>query len=68
VPAAAIARRGGGSVVFALQGGEVRQVPVTAGPRLGDLVAVRGIAAGQKVVLRPPPRLAGGMHVERAKK
>jgi hypothetical protein len=68
VPPAAIAQRDGRSVVFALQGTLVRPVPVRAGQRLGDLVAVSGVAAGQTVVLRPPDRLAGGMHVELAKK
>jgi RND family efflux transporter MFP subunit len=68
VPPAAIARRGGRSVVFALQDGEVHEVPVALGKRLGDLVVVTGIATGRKVVLRPAARLQDGMRVELARK
>jgi multidrug efflux pump subunit AcrA (membrane-fusion protein) len=48
--------------------GKARELPVTVGRRLGDLVVVKGAAPGQKVVLSPPERLSDGTPVELAKK
>jgi RND family efflux transporter MFP subunit len=68
VPAAALATRNKRQVVFVVRNGEVHAVPVTSGRRLGDLVAVTGVAPGQKAVLRPSSRLDDGTAVELAKK
>lgn len=68
LPSAALARRDGRSVAFVVREGRVQQVPVAAGRRIGDLVAVSGLAPGQKVVLNPGERLEDGMRVELANK
>ncbi|QGZ38900.1 RND family efflux transporter MFP subunit [Pseudoduganella flava] len=61
---AAVVQRDGKPVVFALRDGQVRQTPVTTGRRVGELLAVRGVAVGTKVVLRPPPSLRDGQRVK----
>jgi HlyD family secretion protein len=67
LPPAAIVRRDGRTVVFTVKGDTVHLAPVEAGRRLGDVVAVRGIAPGAQVVLRPSDRIADGTHVKVAK-
>ena len=62
----AVAQRGGRSVVFVVKGERVAQVPVQAGARLGDLVQVTGVAAGEKVVVRPPQNLEDGAAIKAA--
>ncbi|MFL6676327.1 MAG: efflux RND transporter periplasmic adaptor subunit [Massilia sp.] len=68
LPAAALARRDGRQVAFVVKGGEAHEVQVATGRRIGELVAVRGVALGDKVVLHPAGRLADGTAVELAKK
>jgi RND family efflux transporter MFP subunit len=68
VPKAAVVERDGAKVVFAVREGRARRVPVESGRALGDFVEVRGLAAGDKVVLRPLDRLADGARVEAAAK
>jgi RND family efflux transporter MFP subunit len=68
LPQAALAWRDGRQLAFVVKDGKLREVPVTAGRRIGELVAVNGLAAGEQVVLRPGERLAGGMPVKVAKK
>jgi RND family efflux transporter MFP subunit len=68
LPPAAIAQRSGRPVIFLIDDGKARELPVTVGRRLGDLVVVKGAAPGQKVVLSPPERLSDGTPVELAKK
>lgn len=68
VPPGALARRGGRDVVFVIESGKLRQVPVAAGRRIGDLVAVGGLPLNARVVLHPAARLADGMVVDVAKK
>lgn len=68
LPPAALAKRDGRLVAFVIKDGKARATPVTAGRKLGDLVAVNGVPVGQKVVLRPPERLEDGMAVEVAAK
>jgi multidrug efflux pump subunit AcrA (membrane-fusion protein) len=67
VPPAAITRRNGQTVVFTVNDSTVHAARVEPGRRLGDVVAIAGLAPGQQVVLRPPDRLADGMQVKVAK-
>jgi HlyD family secretion protein len=65
VPASAVVDRAGAKVVFVLDGGAVRMVPVTIGdPFSGGFVLVSGPAPGTKVVSDPPPALADGQAVK----
>jgi RND family efflux transporter MFP subunit len=66
----AVVKRDGKNVVFTLddKAGTVKSVPVGDAPKLGDLVQVSGVKAGDKVVLNPPERLADGAAVSIAKK
>jgi HlyD family secretion protein len=68
LPPSALRRSGGHTEVFAVRDGVLHAVPVSAGRRLGDLVAVTGVPTGQAVVLNPSPHLADGMAVSLAKK
>jgi RND family efflux transporter MFP subunit len=68
LPPAAIRRDGAQPVVFSVRDNAVHAVPVSVGRQLGDLVVVKGLAPGQKVVLRPSGQLEDGMAVELAKK
>ncbi|WP_374359887.1 efflux RND transporter periplasmic adaptor subunit [Pseudoduganella danionis] len=68
VQAAAIATRDGKSVLFVLDGEKVRQVAVTQGRKLGELVEIRGVKAGDKVVLTPDAKLQDGATVSLNKK
>jgi HlyD family secretion protein len=66
---AAIASRGGRSVVFVVRDGRIAEVAVEPGRRLGDLVEVRSpaLSAGDRVVLRPGEQLREGDRVRAAK-
>jgi HlyD family secretion protein len=68
LPPAALATRGTRQIAFALRDGRLRQVPVTTGRRIGELVTVAGLAVGDKVVLHPAVRLADGMAAAEVKK
>ncbi|MBU9615092.1 efflux RND transporter periplasmic adaptor subunit [Burkholderia multivorans] len=68
VQASAVVERDGRSVVFALQDDTVHAVPVARGARIGELVAVRGVKAGDTVVLAPGAALKDGAKVTVAKK
>jgi RND family efflux transporter MFP subunit len=68
IPPSALARRDGRQVVFVVAGGKLREMPVVAGRRIGELLAVSGLEPGQQVVLGPDPNLAAGMAVKVAKK
>ncbi len=64
VPGAALAQRGGRKVVFTIDGGKVRQVPVELGPPLGDGFELRdGPASGTRLVKSPPDTLTDGKAV-----
>jgi RND family efflux transporter MFP subunit len=56
----AIVERNGKSVVYALRDGKAVEVPVTRGPRIGDLVAVSGVKSGEKVVQKPDEKVTDG--------
>jgi len=69
VQPAAIIERDGGSVLFVIRDGKALQVAVKPGLKIGDLVEVGGkVAAGDKVVLRPPAGLRDGASVAVATK
>ena len=64
----AVVQRGGRSVVFVVKGDTVAETPVQPGAKLGDLVEVSGVQAGDKVVVRPAEKLANGSAVKAAGK
>lgn len=68
VQAAAITTRNGKAVVFQLDGDKVKQVAITQGRKLGELVEVKGVKAGDKVVLTPDAKLQDGAAVSLNKK
>jgi RND family efflux transporter MFP subunit len=64
VPAAAVARRDGASVVFALDGEQVRRRGISPGQSYGDMLLVEeGIEPGLTLVRNPPAQLTDGMRV-----
>jgi RND family efflux transporter MFP subunit len=73
VQPAAIVTRGGtppAQFVFLLDadGAKVKRVPVTRGRKIGELVEVKGLKPGDKVVLAPDDALQDGQAVKLAKK
>ncbi|CAL1240776.1 Acriflavin resistance protein [Candidatus Methylocalor cossyra] len=67
VPGAALVKRGGGEVAFLVDGPKVRQVAVSTGGPLGELVTVTGgLKPGDRVVLQPPAELADGAPIRPA--
>ena len=68
VPASAVADRDGRKVVYVVRDGKASEVSVDASAGAGDLVQVKGVQAGDKVVLKPPPRLRDGVQVVTAGK
>jgi RND family efflux transporter MFP subunit len=63
VPKQALFGTNGASAVFVLRDGKAVRTRVETGRALGDLVEVSGVAAGEKVVLKPLDRLADGTRV-----
>jgi hypothetical protein len=68
VQPSAIATRDSKPVLFVVADGKVRQVPVTSGRKVGELVEVTGVKPGDKVVSSPDARLHDGQPVSMAKK
>ncbi|MBR8380545.1 efflux RND transporter periplasmic adaptor subunit [Burkholderia cenocepacia] len=68
VQASAVVERDGRPVVFVVKDDAVHAVAVTKGARIGELVAVRGVAPGDTVVLAPGAKLKDGANVTVAKK
>jgi HlyD family secretion protein len=65
VPGAAVADRAGAKVVFTLDAGRARMVPVTLGPSFGDgFELVDGPSPGTKLVSDPPPNLGDGQAIK----
>ena len=64
VPASALVRRGQLSLVYVLDEGHARMRAVTPGAAAGDAVEIlAGLAAGEVVVMAPPPALTDGAPV-----
>lgn len=64
-----IVKRDGKSTVFAFGDGEiVKAIAVTEGRKLGDLVEVTGVKAGERLVVKPTEKLVDGARVAVAKK
>ena len=68
VQPAAIVERGGRKIAFRIKDSKAQAMEVAAGGKLGDLVAVKGLSAGDKVVLNPPDQLRDGSPVAIVKK
>jgi RND family efflux transporter MFP subunit len=65
VPGSAVADRAGAKVVFMLDAGRARMVPVTLGPSFGDgFELVDGPSPGTKLVSDPPPNLGDGQAIK----
>jgi len=60
VPKQAIVERDGAKVVFVLKDGRAVRTKVETGRVIGDLVQVSGVAAGEKVILKPLDRISDG--------
>jgi RND family efflux transporter MFP subunit len=65
---AAIATRDGKPVVFVVDSGTLRQVAVTRGRKVGELVEVTGVKPGELAVLNPADKLHDGQPVAVTKK
>jgi RND family efflux transporter MFP subunit len=65
VPASAVVDRAGAKVVFVVEDGRLRMIPVELGPAFGDgFVVKRGPDAGTRVVVQPAPELSDGQQVK----
>lgn len=65
---AAVVERDGRKVVFLVADGKAKAVAIQPGEKLGDLLAVSGVKAGDKVILNPAPGLKDGDAVKAAQK
>ena len=68
VQAAALVKRDGKDVLFVIDKDVAKQVEVTVGSKIGDLVQVSGVKPGDKIVLTPPEKLKDGGAVAILKK
>ncbi|MDR5740456.1 MULTISPECIES: efflux RND transporter periplasmic adaptor subunit [unclassified Caballeronia] len=68
VQPAAVVMRGGKNVVYRVDNDKAREVPVTTGERIGDLLAVSGVKPGDTLVLAPGDKLKDGASITVAKK
>jgi RND family efflux transporter MFP subunit len=65
IPGAAIATLNGAKVVYVIEDGKLRVVPVSLGPAFGTgFEVVRGPAPGTRLVKSPPAGLADGQRIK----
>jgi RND family efflux transporter MFP subunit len=65
IPKAALVTREGSSYSFLVTGNRVKQVPITVGLTLNDLVEIaQGLKEGDRVVVNPPASLHDGSRVK----
>ena len=64
----AVVTRDGKKVVFIVERDTAREVPVTTGERIGDLLAAQGVKPGDVLVLAPGDKIRDGAKVTLAKK
>jgi len=64
----AVVTRGGKQVVYIVDHDKAREMPVTTGERVGDLLAVSGVKPGDTLVLVPGDKLENGASITVAKK
>lgn len=65
----ALVERNSRKTVFKVTGDLASEVPVTAGARLGDMIEIiDGVKTGDKVVLKPSPKLKNGSRVRTVEK
>ncbi len=65
---AALVERDGRKLVYVVKDGRVSSVEVKVGNKVGELLQVEGVKAGDKVVLNPSAKLHDGAAVTTAKK
>ncbi|MGH8698152.1 MAG: efflux RND transporter periplasmic adaptor subunit, partial [Burkholderiales bacterium] len=68
VPKQAIVERNGAQAVFVVKDGRAVLTNVEGGRAIGDLVQVAGVAAGERVIVKPLERLTDGDRVKVAAK
>jgi multidrug efflux pump subunit AcrA (membrane-fusion protein) len=68
VPMAAIFEVDGRQHVYVIEDGKARLRSVDLGAKVGDLIEVRDLKAGMRVVIRPPEDLVDGHAVKQAAK
>ncbi|SAK46199.1 RND family efflux transporter MFP subunit [Caballeronia catudaia] len=68
VQPSAVVTRDGRKVVYVIDHDTAREMHVTTGERIGDLLAVQGVKPGDVVVLSPGDKLKDGAKVTLAKK
>ena len=65
VPASALFRQDGGWALFRVDGGVARLTPVEIGQRTAQRAQIlRGVTAGQRIVVHPSDRVADGVRVK----
>jgi len=64
----ALVERGGRKLAFVLKDDRARAVEVTTGAKVGELLEVKGLTAGDRVVVAPGDKLKDGAAVAVAKK
>ncbi len=65
VPKSTLVKRDDRTVAFVLEGSRVKEVPVSVGPAMGELVDItKGLKEGDRVVLNPPASLKSGARVK----
>ena len=64
----AVAERDGQKLVYALKGDKASAVPVTTGGKVGDLLEIKGVKAGERLILSPGAHIKDGTAVAPLKK